>query len=222
MPDSSVVREPESRVIDTTRDIILVRHARTEWNEEGRFQGHLDSPVTEYGREQIKAAAQRLRTEKVDAVFTSDLGRSLLTADRIARAAHVPVVVDTRLRERSFGIFEGLSHVVAKERYPELVGQVRSTEEPGFAVPGGESKRALHARVMPAILDALTYPGAGDIIVIGHGSLIRVFLNSVTGQSLPSRSNKIPRNCSISIIEYDHGGWNAKVIGDDSHLPVLA
>lgn len=204
------------------RTLIIVRHARTEWNEEGRYQGHLDSPVTEYGRQQIAAATERLRGEKIAAVFTSDLGRSVLTADRIARAVHAPVVVDVRLRERSFGIFEGLTHRSADERYPEIVHKMRKVEESDFAVPGGEDKRQVHERVMPAIYGALRYAGAGDIILVGHGSLIRVFLNYVTGQTLPSNENKVPRNCSISIVEYDHGSWEAKIIGDDSHLPVLA
>jgi len=69
------------------RTLVLVRHAQTEWNSEGRFQGHLDSPVTEAGVAQIASVAQRLSNEDIDVVYTSDLGRSILTADRIARAA---------------------------------------------------------------------------------------------------------------------------------------
>jgi len=213
---------PDIEMPDTSRTLIIVRHARTIWNEQGRFQGHLDSPVTEYGRLQIAAAAERLSHRQIDAVYTSDLGRSLLTADRVARAVHAPVIVDARLRERSFGIFEGLTHEYAKQRYPVLVEQVRTSTDPEFAVPRGENKLQLHTRVMPAMANALVHPGSGDVVIIGHGSLIRVFLNYVTGQALPSRENHIPRNCSISIVDFDCGTWNARIIGDDSHLPVLA
>ncbi len=204
------------------RTLILVRHARTQWNEEGRYQGHLDSPVAAYGRLQIASAAKRLQDEAVDAVFTSDLGRSLLTADRIARSVYAPVIVDPRFREQSFGVFEGQTHEYVREHYPEIVEQSRITEDPEFCVPCGESKAQLHRRIMPAVYDALQYPGTDQIVLIGHGSLIRVFLNYVTGLGLPSRDNKIPRNCSISIVKYDHGVWKAELIGDDSHLPVLA
>lgn len=205
-----------------SRTLIVVRHARTQWNEEGRQQGHLDSPVGDYGKLQIAAAADRLRGEPVDAVFTSDLGRSILTADRIARAVNAPIVVDARLREQSFGIFEGLTHEYIRDHYRELHDLDRYSQDPDFTVPGGESKTQVHQRIMPAIYDALRYPGTDKIVLIGHGSFIRVFVNYITGLALPSRDNKIQRNCSISIVQYDDGEWNAELIGDDSHLPVLA
>lgn len=204
------------------RKLILVRHAQTEWNRQGRFQGQLDSPVTSEGVAQIEAVAKMLRTANIDAVYTSDLGRSILTADRIARAVGAPIVVDVRLRERSYGIFEGLTHAAAGYHYPEIVDQLRNSLNSDFSVPGGESKRALLNRVLEGLHDAVRGPGDGAIVAIGHGGSLRVFLNYVSGQPIMARNGYVVRNCSISEVEYADGRWYPKSVGNADHLPVLA
>ena len=200
------------------RKLILVRHAETQWNREGRFQGHLDSRVTERGIEQIQAVAERLRSVEVDAVYTSDLGRSILTADRIARAVHAPVVVDVRLRERSHGLFEGLTRDMANERYPELVQQYRNATGPDVAPPLGESKRQLLDRALGAMHDAAGHSGNADVVVIGHGALLRVFLNFVLQQPLNAQNGYVVSNCSVSVVSHRSGVWQAEYIGDVDHL----
>ena len=207
---------------EIVRNLILVRHAETLWNREGRFQGHLDSRVTLRGVEQIQAVARRLQDTDVDVVFTSDLGRSILTADRIARAVHAPVVVDVRLRERNHGLFEGLTHELAQERYPELVQQIRAASDSDFAVPSAESKRQLLGRTLEAIEVAVGYPGRANVVVIGHGGLLRVFLNYVLQQPIHARNGYVVRNCSVSAVTYDRGRWHAENIGDAHHLDGLA
>lgn len=204
------------------RDLILVRHAQTIWNSEGRYQGHLDSPVTAEGRDQIEAVAGRLAGVGVRAVYTSDLGRSLLTADRIARVAHAPVIVDVRLRERNHGLFEGLTKDLALSRYPELVHQVRTTQDPDFAIPFAESKQRLLERVLPVMHEAAQLPGDGAVVVIGHGGMLSAFLNYVADLPVTARNGNVVRNCSISVVAYANGRWRAKSIGDADHLPVLA
>ena len=207
---------------DSVRELILVRHAQTQWNSEHRFQGHLDSPVTGEGVAQIEAVARRLAGARIDGVYTSDLGRSLLTADRIARAAHARVTVDVRLRERNHGLFEGLTPDLALQRYPDLVEQARASTDPDFAVPFAESKRQLLNRVLPALVEAAESPGNGSVVVIGHGGLLSVFLNYAADLPLAARNGNVVRNCSISVVEYAQGDWRPKAIGDSDHLPVLA
>jgi broad specificity phosphatase PhoE len=204
------------------RNLILVRHAETQWNREGRFQGHLDSQVTDEGIAQIQAVARRLQTANVDAVYTSDLGRSILTADRIARAVHAPVFVDARLRERNHGLFEGLTHEFARSRYPELLKQLSHSADDAFAVPFGESRRQLLERALEAIQEAAESRGSGDIVVIGHGALLRVFLNHVLGYPLGSHNSFRILNCSMSRVVYERGRWRVETIGDADHLQVLA
>jgi probable phosphoglycerate mutase len=210
-----------SRNRESVRTLLLVRHAQTKWNSEGRFQGHLDSPVTIEGLAQIEAVAQRLAGEDIDTVFTSDLGRSILTADRIARAARVPVKVDVRLRERDHGLFEGLTPAIAQSRHPEWVERSKMNHDPDFAVPSAESKTQILRRMLPAMVDAVEGPGDGSVVVVGHGGIINVFLNYAAGQPLGSRRNVVP-NCSVSVVEYALGEWKPQTIGDSNHLLVLA
>ena len=214
--EPAVVIEP----VQFVRNLILVRHAKTEWNSEGRFQGHLDSPVTAEGMVQIEAVARRLVDEDIDAVYTSDLGRSIITADRIARAAHAPVKVDVRLRERNHGLFEGLTPYIAERRHPELVALVKQNRDPDFAIPLAESRTEILARMLPAMVEAMESPGRGSVVVVGHGGIINVFLNHASDQPLMSRT--VVPNCSISVIEYSFGKWRPITIGDAAHLELPA
>ena len=205
-----------------SKKLILVRHAQTVWNQEGRFQGHLDSRVTDEGKAQIDAVARRLQNDDIDVVYTSDLGRSILTADRIARLAHAPVVVDVRLRERNHGLFEGLTKEITQRRYPELVEQWRTNDDGYFAIANAESKQQLLDRILPLMLEAAQRPGDGSVVVIGHGGMLNVFFNHVENRPVAHRNGRVVRNCSVSVMEYACGRWNVESLGDTTHLPVLA
>ena len=89
--------------------IIIVRHGQTEWNIKGIRQGNLDSALTENGIAQAKALALRLAREKFSALYSSDLGRAVQTAEEIAALTGHEIVTDARLRERHLGIFQGLN-----------------------------------------------------------------------------------------------------------------
>ena len=132
----------------TTR-FIVVRHGETQWNVAGRIQGHGDSDLTETGRAQADAIASRLAAESFDAIVASDLGRAFDTAQAIARGCGLPIATDRRLRERSFGVGEGLTYEEIDRQYPDIFSRVRSTD-PDAPIPGGESRRQFHERVRAA------------------------------------------------------------------------
>src|SRR5229473_1003616 len=93
------------RAVDETR-LILIRHGETEWNRTGRIQGYrADSVLTATGREQVRALAVRIARERIDALYSSDAGRTRETADPIGAATRLPVVYETALRERNYGVF---------------------------------------------------------------------------------------------------------------------
>src|SRR5690349_7599240 len=95
-----------------------VRHGETEWNVEGREIGQLDSALTLRGVQQAEALAQRLSELRIDALYSSDLGRAMRTAEIISLECGVPVVADPALRERHMGIFQGLTTDESRKRYP--------------------------------------------------------------------------------------------------------
>jgi hypothetical protein len=106
-------------------ELLLVRHGETDWNAEGRLQGHTDRPLSDYGRDQARQLADDLATEAFDVIYASDLARARETAEIVAERLDVPVNVDPDLREKNWGTWEGLT---STERLDvELVGE--STEE---------------------------------------------------------------------------------------------
>src|SRR5512143_2700333 len=125
--------------------IIAIRHGETEWNALGREQGQLDSPLTALGVEQAEAIARRLRRQAFSALYSSDLGRALQTAEIVARATGASIEVDPGLRERHTGIFQGMTKEQMAALYPVEYAAYRS-DPYSYQVPGGESGRQRRER----------------------------------------------------------------------------
>jgi broad specificity phosphatase PhoE len=90
-----------------TRPFFCVRHAATDWNRDGRFQGRADNPVNDEGIAQAFAVARRLSRLRIDQIVASPLKRALKTAEIIAAAATVPIAVDQDIIELDYGSLEG-------------------------------------------------------------------------------------------------------------------
>jgi broad specificity phosphatase PhoE len=88
--------------------LYLIRHGQTEWNASGKAQGHTDIPLDHIGSDQAERAAAALNNAGLTAVFTSDLSRSVATAEKICAATSATLHVEPLLRERCFGDWEGL------------------------------------------------------------------------------------------------------------------
>src|SRR3954451_10202115 len=101
--------------------LLFVRHGETDWNAEGRLQGHTDRALNEYGRRQAHELADRLVGDGVAAIYASDLARAKEAAEIIAARLDLPVVVDPDLRERNWGNWEGL--VPSERDAIEFVGE---------------------------------------------------------------------------------------------------
>lgn len=149
--------------------IYLVRHGQTEFNHEGRFQGHLDSPLTALGRDQARRIGDRLRGLVGDiaavALISSPLGRTLRTAeiirDRLGLRAEIEI--EPRLIEITVGAWEGLTRDEVLAEHPN--------PSPGmlFESPGGESYDQVAARLSPW-LAGLELSDGRRRIVVSHGA----------------------------------------------------
>lgn len=169
-----------------TATIYLFRHGETEWNAQGRRQGHLDSPLTQKGRFQARENASRLRRKRPigdgTVVYASPLGRAQQTAAIMIEALGLPdcrIVREPRLKECSFGSWEGLTTAEIETRFPdEWAARARDCWH--VAAPNGESYADVHARVSDWYL-GLTL--AGTTIVVCHGLTSRVFRGIYSGLS---------------------------------------
>lgn len=147
--------------------ILFVRHGETDWNAERRIQGHTDRPLSAHGREQARTLAAELAYEPLDAVYSSDLARARDTARAIAEPRGLAVTVDARLRERSFGTWEGLTDAEAVARFPE------ATRRPWG---DGETVEAMTDRVLEALHAIASRHRAGRALVVSHGGPLRAVL----------------------------------------------
>jgi probable phosphoglycerate mutase len=174
-----------------SRVLFLARHGETSWNREGRWQGHTDIELNETGLGQARALGELLRGRDIGRIHTSDLARARQTAEAAAAILGVSeVVVDAALRERSFGIFEGLTRQECQERHPALWTSYRA--DPRRVPPGAETQEVLAERMHAAVVRAVARRhGADDapVLVVSHGGSIRALIARATGTMPPPLEN---------------------------------
>jgi probable phosphoglycerate mutase len=162
--------------------LVAVRHGRTAWNAERRFQGHTEVPLDATGMAQAAALAAHLRDEPFDAAISSDLTRALSTAERIAREhPGLEVQPDARWREMMFGAWEGLTWPEITQRFP---GIAAAPNAGGAFVtpPEGESFEAVCARVSEAVASlSSAFRGGGTVLVATHAGPLHALLRVVLG-----------------------------------------
>jgi len=154
--------------------ISLARHGETTSNRERRFQGQLDVPLNDTGREQARALAERVRDEPFAALYTSPLVRARETAQIIGAALGLEPRVDERLKEVDVGTWqERLKDDVAREDPEGWAAFGRAGED--FRFPGGESLLEQQQRVIAALVD-VTQAGDLPALVVCHRGVIRAAL----------------------------------------------
>jgi 2,3-bisphosphoglycerate-dependent phosphoglycerate mutase len=163
--------------------LLLVRHGETDWNADGRLQGHTDRPLSDYGRRQAAQLADALEGERFDAIYASDLARARETAEIVAERLRLPVVLDPDLREKDWGNWEGLT----------------STERLGVELVGETT--AQHQERMLAALEriAALHP-QGRVLVVTHGGSMRRVQTVALGFAMP-----VVENCGRWTCAWENG-----------------
>jgi probable phosphoglycerate mutase len=172
--------------------VYLARHGETEWNRQRRLQGHSDVPLNQAGRAQATELAARLAGLGLTRAYASDLGRARETAEIVAGRLGIPFLGgDPRLRERTFGVFEGLTVEECAANHPEIWRRYR--ESKSNLPPGFEPLDAVVGRMRDAVVE-LAAAGDGPALVVGHGSAIRLLVAQVTGAAgQPMRNGAVYR-----------------------------
>ena len=153
--------------------LLLIRHGETAWNAEHRIQGQLDIPLSPLGILQAARLAECLVIEPLDAVYSSGQSRAWLTAAPLAARLGLEVIAEPRLRERSFGIFEGLTLDEIAARYPAEFMKWRE-RDPGWRPEGGETGQQLIDRVMSAVTEIGTRHTSQTVALVSHGGVLDV------------------------------------------------
>jgi probable phosphoglycerate mutase len=209
---------------------VWLRHGRTPWNLQGRFQGQTDIPLDEVGRAQAVQAARALAALAPDALIASDLQRAVTTAEPLASITGLALRTDERLRETYAGTWEGLTHAEIRDVDGDALDRWATGDDlrPG----GGETRSEVAARVTAAVDQALAaLPADGLLVVVTHGGAARAGLCHHLGLPVEHwAALGVLANCSWSVLveaasaaggrrwrlaEYNAGSLPAAAIGDD-------
>lgn len=208
---------PPLHVMSPTR-ICLVRHGETAWNAERRLQGHEDVPLNTVGVRQAAAVSDALAGTRFDAIYSSDLQRALLTAQAIARHQACRVQIDTRLRERHFGLMQGLTRDEAELRHPGLYARLRSLEPDAVPAGGGESLLAFHARVRALLTEVARIHPAQTVLLVSHGGCLDAIYRFITGMPLEKTRDFPLGNATLNWISHQADHWQLDSWDERQHL----
>jgi probable phosphoglycerate mutase len=198
-------------------EILLIRHGETLWNEQGRMQGQHDSPLTALGLQQARQLALRLKKVPFAALYSSDLGRAHQTARCIADETGHSIVAERDLRERSFGIFEGLTNNEIKTRYPDHY-EPFARRDPEYAMPNGESASQFRNRCIGCLQTIATRHTDETIVVVTHGLVLDALYRTACKIALDVPRGFPLLNCSLNTFRHSAQGWIALAVCDVSHL----
>jgi broad specificity phosphatase PhoE len=175
--------------------LLLVRHGETDWNRDGRWQGHSDTHLNDVGREQAARLADELGG--VDVIYSSDLARARETAEILAGRLHLPVHLDARLRERSFGAWEGKT---AREIESDFAAEHEQWLAGGSGADDAEPFAEFAARVQSFLADVLDRHPGETVLIVAHGGSIRVIHARAQGLDYVRDHRLIPAvaNCRIA------------------------
>jgi len=196
--------------------LYLIRHGETEGGEEKQYKGHMDVPLSEKGVRQIKRVSEYIcQNTGLKAVYTSDLSRAIRSAEIIAEPHSLKPIVAPSLRERNFGLWEGMSFDEIREKYPEEF-EAWAGNPLKFSPIGGESTLEVRDRVIKA-LDKIIRDHRSKVIqdagykmrktknhtsphiaVVSHGGVNRIILCHILGIPLEN----------LFRIEQDYGALN--------------
>jgi alpha-ribazole phosphatase len=199
--------------------ILLVPHAETAWNSQGRYQGQTDVPLSAVGQRQAALLGKRLAREQIAAIRASDLRRAWDTAAAIGRPHRLSIQPEPRLREMHFGAWEGLTYEEIRQAHPQALA-VWEADPLHAGSPGGETLADLAARLR-SLLGCLTREdeaAGGAVLLVGHRGSLRVLLCLALGLVPQAHWQFRLELASVSELEIHNGSAVLARLNDDHHL----
>ncbi|SVA83552.1 uncharacterized protein METZ01_LOCUS136406 [marine metagenome] len=197
--------------------LLLVRHGETEWNAEGRIQGHTDIGLSEIGTEQARSLEARLAGLNIDAAYSSDLKRTSETAKLALGERDVILNETPMLREYNKGAFEGMTLAEIKAQFPEEYPRYLE-KDLDYAPEGGETARDVSAR-MAGIIGRIKSDHLNEtVLVVSHGGVLRAAMVSLLGMPLEGNWSFVFGNCGLTTVDTFADNAVLRHFNDTSHL----
>ena len=197
--------------------LIIVRHGETEWNAEGRIQGHTDIGLSENGAQQARSLGQRLADRQIDVAYSSDLKRTSETA-RLALGHRNVVLNETpRLREYHKGIFEGMTLTEIQTQFPDEYPKYLE-KDLSYAPEGGETTRDVSTRMASIFQEIKAKHLDETVLVVSHGGALRAAMVSLLGMPLEGNWSFVFGNCGLTMVDTFADNAVLRLFNDTSHL----
>ena len=214
---NKVFLKEHEKMTDLPTRLYLVRHGELVTSKEWRYVGQMDVDLNEAGQQQIKKISSRLSSEQIDRIFSSDLNRTIESAEIIGNKLEIINEPISELREIDLGVWEGLTLEEIEERFPDDLVK-RSEDIEDFRVINGESFSDLNKRVIPKIMDIIKNNSGKRILVVAHGGVNRIIIADALGLNI----NNIPRleqnYACLNIIDYYKSGPVVRLINETLSL----
>jgi probable phosphoglycerate mutase len=162
--------------VTNTRRVLLLRHGRTAWNAERRFQGQADPPLDDVGRSQAYEVAPLIAAVRPDLLISSDSARAMQTAAVVGEVAGLPVRPEPRLRERGLGHWEGLTREEVAVKYPDEYADWCAGRD--VSRRGGETRNAVAERAYAAFAEL---PQVAVAVLVTHSATAMALTNALLG-----------------------------------------
>ncbi len=197
--------------------LFIVRHGETLWNAQERLQGHADIDLSEKGRQQALAVGKHLADVPFDIAYASDLARAWHTAEIMLDQRDVPLISNEGLRERSYGVFEGLT---LEERQAQFPNEFNASliKDLDFAAPGGESARGTLHRMTKVIGEIKERHLDETVLIVGHGGSLRSAIVALMEFPAEASWRFVMANCSLTVIDTYWDNAVLVMYNETSHL----
>ena len=184
--------------------LILVRHALTVDNQKSRLSGHIDSSISEEGKEQIDKITNYLKDFDIDKIYTTTSSRTKDTVKKLSELKSIEIIEKESLKEISFGDFEGLTFDEIKDKYPkEFQDMIEKGYE--YKYPNGESLIDSYNRVCIELDSIISNNDDRTILICSHGGTIRNIITYLISNSYKYHWNFKIDNGSVTILEVQDG-----------------
>lgn len=201
-------------------EITIIRHGETIWNAQQRIQGQRNSKLSENGIRQAGLVAKALAKREFDVLISSDLERAVETAEIINKELLLPLGYNENIRERSFGIVEGMTLAEMKQQYPNEYVSYKE-RDPKFAFTDGESIEQLFNRVTSEIEAIAREFENKKVLIVSHGLVLEMMMYKTFNIKLDNPRVFSINNSSISSFYIDEDNWFLKEWGVIEHLVSL-
>lgn len=177
--------------------LYIMRHGQTDWNLVHKLQGRTDIPLNETGRDMAKKACDKYQKLAIDICYSSPLQRAYETAQLTLAGRNIPIIRDDRLKEMSFGMFEGEENVFDKPDNPMYT--LFKHPQDYIACKEAETFESLYERTGEFVCEILIpqLKENKNILVVGHGAMNLSIINRVYGVARKDYWERLPGNCEV-------------------------